>query len=522
MIRMRSLRKVHGQNVSCRSLDATSDSSNHSDSPNISQVFRRGSLVEESRIEEQPIHIPRNIPSRGLQRQPSFQTTSFRRSKKRDPTNKILLIVTICSFFGMSILTFLLLHPEYQHDIRQLTKQWSFNSVDSITSEYMQSPKQCTIDQLKEIRRQLDPKACAETGISRPFQNYCSLTKATSCPDTTNYLEEYYHELQEEYINKKMKPSDIEPFVGISVGCNKGYDALDIFRMGTFDRNLKKADWKSQMDTRIAKSRCGQDKSPSFEVDERIKIPRRGQMHCIEPILSTIARLKSVSARTGYERKGFNVVYAALDDRNWTAKMPFNKKLGSEENGLDEDCNSPTANQKDCEKETTEVDVMTLQQYVSKNVPDSSPIHVLHIDVEGYDANVILGAGKDILERVEFLQFEYNWKAAWKLHHLVDIIDLLDENEFTCYWAGKDQRLWRITGCFMLYYDIKVWSNIVCVNRRRNQALQQKMERVFEETLRFRKSYRTRVLYQKLKLDVVATDALSTDVEMMTSKYLKI
>jgi hypothetical protein len=89
------------------------------------------------------------------------------------------------------------------------------------------------------------PDTCV-SAIKYPFTQRCSLTQETKCPDVSNYLDEYYYELQEEYMEKlkqqqKQQPLQyydddigvLEPFVGLSVGCNKGFDALNTLTRGT-------------------------------------------------------------------------------------------------------------------------------------------------------------------------------------------------------------------------------------------------------------------------------------------------
>mmetsp|Transcript_18564 Transcript_18564/g.38684 ORF Transcript_18564/g.38684 Transcript_18564/m.38684 type:complete len:233 (+) Transcript_18564:718-1416(+) len=182
-------------------------------------------------------------------------------------------------------------------------------------------------------------------------------------------------------------------------------------------------------------------------------------------------------------------------------------------------------------KYCSEVTVVTLKDYVEQHIDVDSngnetstlrktkrTIHHLSIDVEGYDADVLLGAGPDVLKRVEYLEFEYNWMGSWAHQHLHDVITMLDGKDhrpifhedqdtnsntnsnngnsngndktanayrdlsFTCYWAGK-QKLWRITDCWLHAYDLHVWGNVACVNRKLAPMLAAKMEAVFQNTL---------------------------------------
>jgi hypothetical protein len=75
------------------------------------------------------------------------------------------------------------------------------NSLATLTSSPVSSsspsssppPPNCTRDQLLMVRSQLNPLECIDTS---PWMQRCSLTKKTKCPDTSNWLDEYYEELQ--------------------------------------------------------------------------------------------------------------------------------------------------------------------------------------------------------------------------------------------------------------------------------------------------------------------------------------
>jgi len=381
----------------------------------------------------------------------------------------------------------------------------------------VERPAKCTLEQLMQVRKHLDPKNCAAT-IEKQYLQKCSLTTATQCPDTSNYLDEYYDELQKQYLKSSNRKNDFGSFVGLSVGCNKGFDALNTLRMGTFDASLSKEAWKKDMlkDGELWGSVCAQDSTSPFSVDTAIVEPRKGVVHCFEPMPATVVKLQESSKNLGYDKKGYKVVHAAVDNEIGKVYFPTSAKSGVENNGIDSCIGQKKRgyfNEEDC---TAEVEVLTLNKYVKENILGDGPIHILQIDVEGYDNNVLLGAGKDVLERVEYLEFEYNWMGPWKKQHLYDTIETLDELDFTCYWAGK-QRLWRITGCWQLYFDIHAWSNVSCANRRRVPVLANKMEGVFQQTLSKHRGFRLPFLSTKRTPN---QEAMSTDPEVMTSKYL--
>jgi len=334
-------------------------------------------------------------------------------------------------------------------------------------------------------------------------------------------LEEYYKELQKQYL-KSSEPNEFESFVGLSVGYKKGFDALNTLRMGTFDGSLSKEEWKMGMlkDGELGNSVCAQDATSPFSVDMHIVEPRKGVVHCFEPVPSTVKKLKELSKDLGYDKKGFKVIHAAVDKEPGTTFFKSSDVSGLENHGLDLCLNQKT--KKGCDQE---VEVLTLANYVKENIPGDGPIHILQIDVEGYDNKVLLGAKKEVLERVEYLEFEYNWMGPWGTQHLYDTIENLDDLDITCYWAGK-KKLWRITGCWQLYFDIHTWSNVACVNRRMAPDLAEKMEKVFQQTLKIPYSEIgfTEPVIKNSRQDLSprkAEKAVSIDPDVMTAKYLQ-
>lgn len=165
------------------------------------------------------------------------------------------------------------------------------------------------------------------------------------------------------------------------------------------------------------------------------------------------------------------------------------------------------------------VTVYSLQDFIHYNVKSQGPIHILSIDVEGFDCDVLLGAGEKTLERVEYIEFEYNWMGSWSHVHLYDIIHLLDEIGFTCYWAGMDL-LWRITNCWQSFYDLKVWSNIACVNRDAVPDLANKMEEKFQTSLNHTKKWNNfPVFARRARVQYADHELMSLDYKNLTQRY---
>jgi FkbM family methyltransferase len=135
-----------------------------------------------------------------------------------------------------------------------------------------------------------------------------------------------------------------------------------------------------------------------------------------------------------------------------------------------------------CRGNCEEVPMYSLQTYVDKFVKSKTdPINILSVDVEGFDFDVLFGAGS-VLDRTEYIEFEFHATGNWRNYHIMDAINLLSGKGFTCYWSGQ-QKLWRLTECHHdVYNHWHGWSNVACVHRSQ-KVLATKMERLFLDTL---------------------------------------
>jgi len=178
----------------------------------------------------------------------------------------------------------------------------------------------------------------------------------------------------------------------------------------------------------------------------------------------------------GYIKKGLKVTHTVVSKTS--GKMLFYNgglKEGIDNLGLE---NLGGMNKKLRDSDCEHVPVFSLNNLIETHVKvdKTDPISIFSIDVEGFYADVLVGTTADILKIVENIEFEYNWMRLWKNLHLFDVTKMLDEiADMTCYWAGTD-RLWRITKCWMTYFDIDAWSNVACVNRRLEEFFQSTLE----------------------------------------------
>jgi len=233
---------------------------------------------------------------------------------------------------------------------------------------------------------------------------------------------------------------------------------------------------------------CNQNEAFEFQLqegddDEEELVTFDGTVHCIEPISITANRLKNSAKNLRWDDK-LLVTEAAISKEVGVQYFPKLTVAGVENKGLDE-CKNLKKSDPDAFKESCdEVPLYSLDHYM-ENVAekkDDGRVHLLSIDVEGYDFDVLLGANHT-LTRTEYLEFEYNWMGSWSTQNLIDAVNMLDELGFTCYWAGVG-RAWRIDeSCWLDHFSWHSWSNVACANRLINAKVAKNMEETFIKTL---------------------------------------
>jgi FkbM family methyltransferase len=218
--------------------------------------------------------------------------------------------------------------------------------------------------------------SCNETMMSiinQQIPNKNVLSQSTACPETV-WVDAFFGNTSDIGSNQ---------FVGISVGCNKGNDAIRTARMGMSLSDFNETGWNKAIiaanggkEMRFA---CSQDgKRVEFEVNFS---GREGEMHCIEPMPSNFALLMNATQSLGLDKKNFVVTNAAVASANGAVLFPA-AGSGTESMGI-HDC----SNGNGCET----VPLYTLDSYVEKFVHSRGPVNVLQIDTEGWDFNVLFG-----------------------------------------------------------------------------------------------------------------------------------
>ena len=345
-----------------------------------------------------------------------------------------------------------------------------FEGVDTIRAsknpQKAHLPPICSDEQLATMLYQLPAEMCENKNKS-PWTNECSFSYATRCPDAV-WLTDYYTNMGKGLVSKEDRPRN-----AIYVGCNKGMDAINTLRMMSSNPGVDKHTWKTAFfdgQTVIA-GHCKQELVEQFSISDTEQTPTI--VHCIEAMPVTAHQLAATAEKLNLNNE-LIVQNAAMSSSDGTAWFPdMEGKVGVETAGLD-----------NCAKDKNmckEIPQYTLDTYVGKFIANDGLIDFLSIDVEGFDWEVILGAG-DVLTRVRYLEFEYNWKGPWGKHLLSTAILKLQRKGFICYWAGTDSHIWRITGCWLDHFDLKFWSNVACVHHE-HDAVADRMEELFMKTL---------------------------------------
>lgn len=334
---------------------------------------------------------------------------------------------------------------------------------------FIPGAKKCTNEQREKITKKFGFKE-DEFFDSKNFKHYGILRvkmgfKWSQCVDAT-WIKKYYED-----------SLFLDRFVGISVGCNKGFDAIETARMGFNNQRFNSSSWKNSTLFELLAGACKQDKQEDILL-KNSKI-RYGEMHCIEPMPATFAKLQKASESLNLKDQGLILSNIAISTVDSVIQFPsISSQSGIETFGIDS-CMSNKVRRKSLCKNVT---VYSLDSYVEKFVQSSGPIHILQVDVEGWDFNVLFGGGS-ALDRTHYLEFEYHNKGMWENLILTDAIRLLDAKGFTCYFAGKGDLL-RLTECyFEIYKHWHGWSNIACAHRSQSD-LANRMESLFLENLK--------------------------------------
>eukprot|EP00548_Thalassiothrix_antarctica_P016299 CAMPEP_0194196850 /NCGR_PEP_ID=MMETSP0154-20130528/76888_1 /TAXON_ID=1049557 /ORGANISM="Thalassiothrix antarctica, Strain L6-D1" /LENGTH=380 /DNA_ID=CAMNT_0038921483 /DNA_START=605 /DNA_END=1748 /DNA_ORIENTATION=+ len=294
------------------------------------------------------------------------------------------------------------------------------------------------------------------------------------------------------------RSDDEDYFLGISVGCNKGHDAIRTARMGMFTPEFDANQWGKAFhkNATITRGGCKQEFSSQATINAGSQ-SRTGEMHCIEPMPSTFHQLQAASEQLGLHAKGLLLTHAAIagiseggackqesssqatinvgmqprtGEMHCIEPMPStfrelqaaSEQLGLHAKGLllthaaiagisegtirfpkatSENMGQENVGIHSCNEYTEkceDVPVYSLERYVERFVRKKHhPINILQIDVEGWDFDVLFGASS-VLDKTHYLEFEYHDEGSWKKLHLQDAVMLLDGKGFGA--TGRQQK----------------------------------------------------------------------------------
>lgn len=155
----------------------------------------------------------------------------------------------------------------------------------------------CTQEQLDIILQQLPVTKCTSKEIQPRFAR-CSITRLTRCPDSSGWLEQWY---TGDLWNSTTFTS--KPFLGINVGCNKAFDAVNMLRMGRHDDTIDGNTWRTAMNN-PSKGLCRQEFSIVPLPTEGRVVQPQATVHCLEPLPATVDAIQNAAKATGYSEKG--------------------------------------------------------------------------------------------------------------------------------------------------------------------------------------------------------------------------
>lgn len=330
-------------------------------------------------------------------------------------------------------------------------------------------PPECSAAQMAQLQFQLPAGGCERNKNKAWRRTACSFSMASSCADLV-WFKQFYAQNPVSGI-----------FTSIHVGCNKGYQAVELLAVGSQDPY--KYDWKEWKTAFVGGA-------PSQVEDNWESCPhapvaagtdkRPARAYCIEPVPNIFERLQQTKAKMNF---GDELHMQQLVISNVADDILVHNggdKIGTEGVGLgnwQQACSNPNGNP-DC----TQVAVDSLDHWVTTtDIGPTDPIHYVSLGLQGYDYLALVGSART-LKRIHYLELQYHWFGNWGSQSLQDMVVRMKRKHFVCYWAG-DNKLWRITDCYQDHYENRFFANIVCVNVQMAPELAKHMEGIFLKTL---------------------------------------
>lgn len=313
-------------------------------------------------------------------------------------------------------------------------------------------PPTCTKREIDTVKYQLPDFRCKRTARTS-FNHHCSFSYATRCHDAIWFKEQFIRQ-QNQSVAMAMQDGTVSKSTAILVGCTYGIVAANTLRMVSGNPQYKIESWKSAMGGIADLGVCPVQPfplSPSSRITNDKSV-----VHCIEVTPSTANNLHNAVQKLGWQDH--------LVVHNAGLIMSHESLVISE--GI-------------------QIPTYSLDNFVDRhqNSGSNGTVEYLRIAGEEKPFDILLGGSNSLKERIKYLEFEYNSKQSWKDHSLSEAVDLLRTYGFACYWAGSFGNIWRLTDCWLPYYDLKFWSSVACVNLNLAKPLAAKMEAMAMETL---------------------------------------
>jgi len=264
------------------------------------------------------------------------------------------------------------------------------------------------------------------------------------------------------WLDEMIKVDPRPATVFIDIGCNKGTNLVKALERydpnpGAWSTTAFISTLTSHGMTNFA---CGQGPHPAPSVTIRdvgadLSTAARPVGYCVEPMPSTIQVLRAATQELGYDSAHFRVIQAAaVRQASPGQTVPF-PKAGAGEEAFGISHTSPEG--------TVDVPAMTVDSLSATE--HLSHVDFLHVDVEGWDPDVLAGASQT-LSVTRYVMFEVHRDIAnspWSSNTLRSVLDFMSQKSFTCYWATNDGSLINMHACWSDAWESEGWSNVACV-----------------------------------------------------------
>ena len=369
--------------------------------------------------------------------------------------------------------------------------------VDFLFPVTAKFPPNCTLEQLGVVSKQLPPEGCVKREKRPWVYGECSFANRTICGNANPHW--FYDFIQQ-------SKSVDEPFRGIIIGCNKGYEAVELLRIVSPPSENKIYDWRKWRDTFSSNA----DEDLHDDVDNstdcsingaatsntRATETKKVHVYCIEAMPKTIVRLKTTKKKLGYGDElditemvvadqvvSHGVPVLMTDVIGATSIGPYHWKRKCRKKGAN-NCTNVFQGSIDQFVES-KPDLRAISNDTETGLNTSPLIQYMSITAEGSDYDILKGTAKN-LARIQYIDFGYHYHFHWGSKDLKDLIFRLKKKGFVCYFTGSNgEDMWRITDCWQEHYGIKFKATIGCANANIPEAepLLERMEETFLRTL---------------------------------------